>query len=315
MKTPCDGGCISVCLLTYNHVNLIESTIQSVLNQSCKDFEFIISDDCSTDGTWEVIQQLAKRDSRIYPLKTPNNCGMPCNANFAVEKSTRPYIALLHHDDLYRSDLLEKWVGVMDRHPDVGFVFNPYAVHQSDFIYDHPFKAEKIDGRWFLEKHLFPQWGCPVRGTAMIRRSCWDVLKGMRNQFGLLADVDMWMRIARQWSVGYVAEPVIAIRQERPDYYPDIYTGKEWSWERLKYLYELHGKNRVEIYGTESILGKYELLKYRVRVSLETSKWLCYALVKRKKVMLCSSGESAVKYDLWPLTLIRKTLISILCKG
>lgn len=312
MSASRDGKNISVCLLTFNHVNLIESTVKSVLDQNCQGFEFIISDDCSTDGTWELIQKLALHDSRIRPIQTSENLGMAENANFAVKNSTRPHIALLHHDDIYRHDLLEKWEYVMWRHPDIGFVFNPYAVHKSDFVYIHPFKDEKLNGRWFLEKHLFLQWGCPVRGTAMIRRKCWDELGGMRSRFGLLADIDMWMRLASQWPVGYVSEPVIIVRQERPEYYPDIYSGKKWSWLRLKYLYDIHGTNYDEYYASTSISGKYIQFKYRIRVTLETFKWLCYAIVKRNTDMLRTSNDSATKYDLWPLPLIRKTLINVL---
>jgi glycosyltransferase involved in cell wall biosynthesis len=314
MKSVHDGKNISVCLLTYNHLNLIESTIQSVLDQDCQGFEFIISDDCSTDGTWELIQQIAKRDPRIQALQTRVNCGMANNANFAVNHSTRPHIALLHHDDVYRPDLLKKWEGVIVRHPDVGYVFNPYAVYDSDYIYDHPFKNEKLEGNWFLKNHLFPRWGCPVRGTAMIRRTCWDTLEGMRSQFGLLADVDMWMRLARQWPVGYVPEPVIIVRQERPDYYPDIYTGKQWSWARRKILYEIHGKNRDEYYGTTSMVGKLAHLKFRGRVSLDIAKWLCYAIVRRKTYMLLTSNEGATSYELWPLSSVRNVLIFVLNK-
>jgi GT2 family glycosyltransferase len=237
--------------------------------------------------------------------------GMPGNANFAVAHSTHPYIAMLHHDDIYRSDLLEKWAAVLDRHPDVGFVFNPYGVYQSDFIYDHPFKEEKLDGRWFLEKHLFPHWGCPVRGTAMVRRSCWDELGGMRTEFGLLADVDMWMRLARHWSVGYVPEPIITMRQERPDYYPDIYTGKDRFWERQRFLYEIHAMNRLEYYGNRSMAGKYKLWEYKVKLGIETCKWLCYAIVRKKSNMLLTSAEGATPYDPWPLRFFRRVLIMI----
>jgi glycosyltransferase involved in cell wall biosynthesis len=313
MSSTVDGTNISVCLLTYNHVNLIESTILSVLAQTCQGFEFIVSDDCSTDGTWELILQLAQRDPRIVPLQTTRNCGMASNANFAVSKATRPHIALLHHDDLYRSDLLEKWDGVLQRHPDVGFVFNPYAVYNSNFIYDQPFIDEKLPGRWFLERYLLPQWGCPVRGTAMIRRSYWNMLGGMRTQFGLLADVDLWMRLARQWAVGYVSQPVIIVRQERPDYYPEIYTDKQWSWPRQRYLYEIHGINREEYFGSKNLKGFFEQLKFRIRVSFETTKWLCYALVRKKIDMLRTSGDGASRYDLCLLTIFRKVLISVYC--
>ena len=85
--------------------------------QTIEDFEVIVSDDRSTDGTWEHILDLAEKDSRIRPIRTSSNIGMAGNANYAVSHSSQSYIALLHHDDLCRKDLLEKWVEVIQRHP------------------------------------------------------------------------------------------------------------------------------------------------------------------------------------------------------
>src|ERR1700693_4368630 len=102
----CIGEKSSVCLLTYNHVNVIESTLRSILHQTITGYEVMVSDDCSTDGTWERILEFATTDPRVKPIRTPHNMGMPGNANFAVARSDRPYVALLHHDDLYREDLL-----------------------------------------------------------------------------------------------------------------------------------------------------------------------------------------------------------------
>jgi len=126
------GRKISVCLLTYNHAYVIESTLRSALDQTLDGFEVVVSDDCSTDGTWEAVLRVAERDGRVRAIRTPRNLGMAGNANYAVGQCDRPYVALLHHDDLYREDLLEKWADVLERFPDVAFVFNPYAVHGSD---------------------------------------------------------------------------------------------------------------------------------------------------------------------------------------
>ena len=91
---------------------------------------------------------------------------------------------------------------------------------------------EWLEGKLFLERHLLPRWGCPVRGTAMIRRSHFEAVGGMREQFGLLADVDLWMRLSARAPVGYVPETLVAIRQARPAYYPEAYQSAVWSWRR-----------------------------------------------------------------------------------
>lgn len=306
------GGKISVCLLTYNHVEIIGSTLRSILDQTIAGYEVIVSDDSSTDGTWDLILKFAEEDARIKPVRTPSNMGMPGNANFAVAQSKRPYIALLHHDDLYRKDLLEKWAGVLDRYPDAAFVFNPYGVFESDFVYEESMPGACIDGKWLLINYFFPRWGCAVRGTAMIRRVAWARIGGMREQFGLLADVDMWMRLAMRWPVGYVPEPVITVRHQRPSYYPDIYTSSSWSWRRQRFLYEIHASNRLDYLKLNTLLGRLEWWGFRLKLSYETSKWLIYAVVRKKPEMIKSSNESVTKYDLWPLRVLRGVLQRII---
>lgn len=302
------GEKIAVCLLTYNHVDVIESTIKSVLTQTVTGYEVIVSDDCSTDGTWERIQALAEEDKRIRPVRTPHNMGMAGNANHAVAQTKRPYIALLHHDDIYREDLLEKWTSVLERNPHTAFVFNPYGVYESDFVYQEPMPGECIDGDWLLNRYLFAQWGCVVRGTAMIRRSAWVQVGGMREHFGLLSDIDLWMRLAKRWSVGYVPEPLIMVRHQRPSYYPAIYAGKEWSWNRRRHLHEIHATNRVEYYDLGTLGGRLRWFGFRLRLNLDTAKWLTYALLRKKWSMIESSHLSESSFDFGFLSLYRHTL-------
>jgi glycosyltransferase involved in cell wall biosynthesis len=309
---PALGEKISVCLLTYNHVHVIDSTLKSLLNQSIAGYEVLVSDDCSTDGTWEQIVRLATLDPRIKPLRTTRNIGMAANANFVVSHSQRPYIALLHHDDLYRNDLLEKWSGLLERHPDTAFVFNPYSVFMSDgVIQGESMPGERIEGRWLLETYLLSRWGCLVRGTAMIRREAWEALGGMREQFALLADIDLWMRLAMRWAVGYVPEPLIEVRHSRPSYYPEIYRGNGEFWNRQRLLYEIHATNRVDYLKRSTAVGKARWWGFRIKLSYETAKWLMYALLRGERSMLETSANGATSYDLWPLTLLRTALLQV----
>jgi glycosyltransferase involved in cell wall biosynthesis len=302
------GENISVCLLTYNHLNVVGSTMESIMNQTISGFEIVVSDDCSNDGTWERILEIAKGEERIKPIQTPKNLGMPGNANFAAAHCSRPFIALLHHDDLYRSDLLEKWAAVLERHASAGFVFNHY---DSQNPMDHErssFKDECFNGRRFLEEILLSRWDSPIRGTAMLRKEHWDRVGGMREEFGLVADVDLWMRLAAIGDVGYVPERLIYVRALRPDYYPDIYTGKYWHWKRLVLLYKLYAANQLAITNLDSQMGRIKWRGFKLRLNLETLKWLAYAVVKRRYDMISSSSESTTEYDMWPLHAFRRVL-------
>ena len=139
----------------------------------------------------------------------------------------------------------------------------------------------------------------------MIRRDAWTQMGGMREQFGLLSDIDLWMRIATLWAVGYVPEPLITVRHQRPSYYPSIYTGTSWSWKRQRILYDIHAINRLDYYCLNSVTGQLRWWRYKLRLSLETSKWLLYAVIRKKVEMISSCEESMTPYDLWPLRALR----------
>lgn len=298
------GSKITVCLLTYNYSHLLESTLASIQQQTLTGYDIIVSDDCSTDDTWPLLQRLAAADPRIRPIRTPSNLGMPGNANFAVAQTDRPYIALLHHDDLCRADLLEHWAGVMERHPEVGFVFNAYA-HEGGKVFGQPVRiGEYIDGDQLLEHYLLPRWDSIIRGTALIRREAWTTVGGMRPEFGLLADIDLWMRLAMRGPVGYVDQTVLLVRQDRPADYPDEYASG-WSWPRRRYLYDIHAANRRAYYALNTLQGRWRWWQFRLRLSLETAKWLTYAVVRKKPRMIIDSHGSVTDYDLWPLCLYR----------
>jgi glycosyltransferase involved in cell wall biosynthesis len=59
--------------LTYNHVDVIGSTLDSILDQTITGYEVVVSDDCLTDGTWERILEMARGDERIRPIRTPHS--------------------------------------------------------------------------------------------------------------------------------------------------------------------------------------------------------------------------------------------------
>lgn len=296
---------VSACLLTYNHRNLIESTIQSVLEQTYPDFELIVSDDRSTDGTYEALVALAQSHPKLRVLQPPKNLGMAGNANFAASHARGEYIALLHHDDIYSPRLLEAWAAVLDRHPSVGFVSNSYQDFESGRMHLHGF-AERTPGARVLREAMLPSWGCPVRGTAMVRRSAWEAVGGMREQFGMLADVDLWMRLAAKFDLGYVPEPLIVVRNDRPDYYPKDYW--RWSWPRHKLTYTIYGTHHESFYGRSTLKGRAHQALYRARVNADIVKWLGYAIFKRRPDILASSDEVGNDYEYLPVVAARKLL-------
>jgi glycosyltransferase involved in cell wall biosynthesis len=213
---------ISVVLTTFNRAKQVEATIESILNQSFADFELIVCDDASTDGTNFVVAQYVKRDSRVIYDRSTHNCGMPRNLNRGLRRARGQYVANLHDGDIYRPDLLQKWSAALDRHPSAAFVFNQYRFRHADgttTLSSEPL-SELTVGAVLLERIFFRRWrfGSPVWGTVMARRSAYEQMGYFDERFGFVSDVAMWMTLADRWDVAYVAEPLIELpsREELP---------------------------------------------------------------------------------------------------
>lgn len=98
----------SVIMPAYNAQGTIKAAIESVVRQTCQDFELIVVDDCSTDNTRAITQQSANGDSRIRVLATPRNLGVAGARNVAIAAASGRYIAFLDSDDLWFPKKLEK---------------------------------------------------------------------------------------------------------------------------------------------------------------------------------------------------------------
>lgn len=109
---------ISVLMPAYNSEKYIAEAIESILNQTFGDFEFIIINDGSTDATPEIIRKY--NDSRIRFIDNPNNQGLITVLNQGLELARGEYIARMDSDDISVPERLELQVDYMDKHPDVG---------------------------------------------------------------------------------------------------------------------------------------------------------------------------------------------------
>ena len=104
---------VSIITPVYNCEKLISSTIKSVQNQTYKNWEMLLIDDCSTDNSAKIIKEYSKKDSRIKYLKLKENSGAALARNKALEISNGRFIAYLDSDDLWRPEKLEKQVAFM----------------------------------------------------------------------------------------------------------------------------------------------------------------------------------------------------------
>ena len=106
---------ISVGMPVYNGAKYLTQAIESILNQSLGDFELIISDNCSTDGTEEICRAFQKSDGRIRYYKNESNIGAARNYNRVFKLATAKYFRWANADDISHKDLHKKCYDLLEK--------------------------------------------------------------------------------------------------------------------------------------------------------------------------------------------------------
>lgn len=122
----------SVIIPTYNSEKFIENTIQSVLDQTFKDFELIIVDDGSKDNTRQIISEFKKKDPRIKTIITPNSGGPATPTNIGINVAQGKYLVFLDHDDSWKKDKLELLYKIYTNNDDIGFILSDVEIYDEN---------------------------------------------------------------------------------------------------------------------------------------------------------------------------------------
>jgi teichuronic acid biosynthesis glycosyltransferase TuaG len=118
---------VSIITPTYNSAGFLEETLRSIMAQTYQDWELLVTDDYSADGTVQLLEKYAAQDSRIRYFVLPQNSGADVARNNSIHHATGRFIAFCDSDDLWRNDKLEKQVGFMLENG-YAFTFSPYVV-------------------------------------------------------------------------------------------------------------------------------------------------------------------------------------------
>jgi glycosyltransferase involved in cell wall biosynthesis len=110
---------LTIGLPVYNGESYLAESLDALLGQSYKDFELIISDNASTDGTAGICQRYVRQDSRVRYIRQPKNIGLAPNHNVVVEQARGELFKWASYDDLYARELVERCIDALDEHPDV----------------------------------------------------------------------------------------------------------------------------------------------------------------------------------------------------
>ena len=228
----------SVILPVYNGGKYLQLSVESVLAQDFADFEFVVLDDCSTDGSYEYLQTV--QDHRFRLIRNERNMGLFYNLNRLVEITSGSLIKLWSQDDIMYPVCLSKMKAIHEKYPQIGFSYS-----QRDIIDEHGNVSKRIvvDNTPEListDLHaLISFYTGSIAGN--IANVCIDrnvLLKTgpFREDMKISADFDMWVRLAEHHPVGFSNEKLIQLRD---------HTGQ---LSRKESLYFYHVKEDMEVF-------------------------------------------------------------------
>lgn len=197
---------VSVIIPTYNREHLISRSIDSVLNQTYKDFEVIIVDDASTDNTEELIKK--EYPTLIY-LRLKENMGAAVARNTGLNVARGEYIAFHDSDDEWFPEKLEKQMVVFDKFPEVGVVYTDMLRILEDQGIDYWNSPTVYSGILVNEQTLdYQVLGIGIQ-SAVIQKECIEYVGYFDDKLPRLIDLDLFLRLSKYFKFYHIREPLV----------------------------------------------------------------------------------------------------------
>lgn len=202
---------ISVVMSVFNAEKYLASAIESILCQTYSDFELILINDQSTDGSKQIILEYAQKDPRIVVLENEENIGLTKSLNKGIAVAKGEYIARMDADDISVPDRFEKQVAFLEEHPEYSFVscIGRYI--------DENGNPEQL--RYFPETNeeiyaMMHKVDCVMHPGVIFRRLDIAKIGNYCEDFRVVQDYDLWFRgMAAGYKFYNIQEPLVLFRR------------------------------------------------------------------------------------------------------
>ena len=202
---------VSVVITCYNYGEFLNSSIQSVLEQTFQDFEIVVVDDGSTDNTPEIISQYTGLPNFRYIRQ--HNRGQANAKNRGISMARGRYLAFLDADDKWKASKLEKQMPLFSKDA-VGVVFSLF-----DYMDARGRQLDKtrtgeylLPRRGMVTEYLFLDNFVPF-STSMVRRECFRKLGVFDESLTMAIDWDLWLRLSTQYEFDYCDQSLVFYRK------------------------------------------------------------------------------------------------------
>lgn len=198
---------VSVIIPTYQHADFVGEAIDSALAQTYTDYEIILVNDGSTDGTREIVVAYGNQIKYIYQ----DNRGLPAARNTGILASKGQYLSFLDADDVWLPNKLKLEVEFLDTYPSVKLVCSNYSYFGSRKGPRRTgFEGIPLTSGYGLKELFFKN---PILPSAvLVRKSCLEKVGLFDESMIQCEDLDMWLRIAAHFEVDYIDTPLVKYR-------------------------------------------------------------------------------------------------------
>lgn len=202
---------VSVCMTAYNHAPFVKEAVESVLSQHLEDFEFLIADDGSTDGTYQLIQ--GYKDHRIRHWRMPQRSGPSAALNSTLHQARGRYVAIFSSDDRWLPEKLQSQFDYLETHPTAGGVFSQPGLIDSTgsrlsdnahFLGLDPGVAMLTREQWLQRMFFEGNFLCAI--TPMLRTETVRSVGDFNPLMLQLQDFDYWVRFLSRQELGFQPE-------------------------------------------------------------------------------------------------------------
>lgn len=197
---------VAVIMATWNSGRYICQAIESVLNQTFKDFELIVIDDCSTDKSPSIVKSFD--DQRIKYIRNDKNLGAAISRNIGITTSSAPYIAILDSDDIALPKRLEIQASFLDRHDDFALVGSAARLidengDRTGVIWRSGLSTEMMIPSLLFQNRI-------THSSVMMRRTA--LPKQVYRDLNPAEDYDLWTRIEHKWKMTSIKKILVEYR-------------------------------------------------------------------------------------------------------
>jgi len=253
---------ISVIMSSYNHEKYLAETIESVLCQSYRDFELIIVDDCSRDGSQRIIVSYQEQDVRIRSIFHEKNKGISKTLNDGISIAKGDFIAFIDSDDIWVNKKLEKQLEILKRENAIvwseGEVIDGHGqCTGKTFTQMHRASKKKKNGNIF-EELLYDNF---IFGSSMIFKSEYLPETGFDENLHYLNDYRFAVDLAKQHNYYFIEEPLAKYRVHGKN--TIFHKLLEWDRDRIKIFQYF-----IKQYGSEIPKEVESYLIYKIGLSL-----------------------------------------------